>query len=55
MVTRVLSGQLLGGGAAGESPTIFVVAPTLAGILGAYKDFDDSTMRLRSLRLEAQE
>ena len=42
---------LLAGGEASESISIFIVAPTMAGLIGTYKEFEKVTIELSALKL----
>ena len=52
LVTRSQDGKLVSGGKGGSNVSLFIVAPTLAGIIGAYKEIQSALMSLNALKLE---
>lgn len=51
LVLKSLKGELVAGGRDGENVSMFIVCPTLAGILGAYKTIQESLLKLEGYKL----
>jgi hypothetical protein len=53
LVMKTYSGELVAGGDDGENVSMFIICPTLAGIVGAYKEIQDSFLKLEGYKLPA--
>ena len=51
LVVRAQDGKLVAGGKRGGNQASFIVAPTLAGIIGAYKEIQSALIRLDETKL----
>lgn len=51
LVMRSCRSELVAGGVAGSHVSMFIVCPTLAGIIGAYKNIQNDLVRLESLKI----
>ena len=51
LVMRSLRGELVAGGTDGKTVSLFIVCPTLAGIVGAYKEIQENLLRFDLLKL----
>jgi len=54
LTMRTLDNETVAGGLSGEFLCMFIVAPTLAGVVGAYMEIQQSLQRLCQLRLQPQ-
>ena len=52
LVTRSQDGEIFAGGKGGSNVSLFIVAPTLAGIIGAYKQIQDALVSLDGFKVE---
>ncbi len=52
LVTRSQDGKLVSGGRGGSNVSLFIVAPTLAGIIGAYNEIQAALTSLDAFKLE---
>lgn len=51
LVLKTLKGELVAGGNEGENISMFIICPTLAGIVGAYKTIQESLLKLEGYKL----
>jgi hypothetical protein len=51
LVVRAQNGQLVAGGEGGDNQALFIVAPTLAGIVAAYKEIQNTLIALDESKL----
>ena len=51
LVMRSLDGDLVAGGNGGSHVAMFIICPTLAGIIGVYKTFQQDLLRLESYKI----
>jgi hypothetical protein len=53
LVMKTYCGELVAGGDEGENVSMFIICPTLAGIVGAYKEIQNSFIKLEGYKLPA--
>lgn len=53
LVIRTLQQKLVAGGIGGNNVSLFVVYPTLAGIIGTYKDIQENLLKFNLLKLNS--
>jgi hypothetical protein len=51
LLVRDLDGKLVAGGKGGNNQALFIVAPTLAGVIGAHKEIQSALIRLEESKL----
>jgi hypothetical protein len=51
LVVRAQDGKLVAGGRGGNNQALFIIPPTLAGIIGAYKEIQKALIRLDDSKL----
>lgn len=51
LVMRSLNGELVAGGTGGKTSSLFIVCPSLAGIIGAYKEIQQNLLKFENFKL----